>query len=76
MTNLLACLSNQIDQKEIVENLISKYPFEKTYEFFFNYSQVQMKQQLHSKALESLLQAFKMAKDEGSESNDLIRFKV
>lgn len=46
LTNLLACASNSSDLIEPVERLLEggSYKFEKTYEYFFNMCQVQMKQ--------------------------------
>jgi tetratricopeptide (TPR) repeat protein len=46
LTNMLACASNFTEGIPIVESLISKQGEERTYEFYFNLCQVQMKQAL------------------------------
>jgi len=48
LTNLLACASNQDDLLQPVERLLESYNFDKTYEYFFNQSQVEMKQELYN----------------------------
>ena len=67
ITNLLACASNQQDQIQNVERLADSLQFEKTYEYFFNLCQVQMKQSLYQDALKSLIKSYGMAKEEGSD---------
>lgn len=46
-TNLLACASNSEDLIPTVDRLADGFKFDKTYEYFFNQSQVEMKQELH-----------------------------
>lgn len=81
LTNMLACASNTQDQQQVnaVENLVGKAggKIEKTYEFFFNLAQLQMKQQLQEDAFRSLVNAYSIARneDEGLHS-ELGRFKV
>ncbi|CDW76997.1 signal recognition particle 72 kda protein [Stylonychia lemnae] len=76
LTNLLACASNSDELISPVERLVESFQFEKTYEFFFNLCQVQMKQQLYQEALKMFIKSYQMAKDDGSEQSDLTRFKV
>lgn len=44
VTNLLACASNYPDYTDAVNKLINALAFDKTYEFYFNLSQVELKQ--------------------------------
>ena len=73
---MLACSSNYPESIPSVTSLVEGTTFEKTYEYFFNLGQVQMKQQLLQEAMQSLLTSFKQAKEDGSEQSELSRFKV
>ena len=78
---MLACSSNTQDKQQIslVENIVGKEggKIEKTYEFFFNLAQLQMKQQLQEEAFRSLVQAFIMARnEEDGLHSEMGRFKV
>jgi hypothetical protein len=79
LTNLLACASNQ-DAKSIqaVDRLVesTQGKLDRTYEFYFNLSQVQMKQQLHGLAFKSLLQSFEQARQDEHHTDDAVRFKI
>lgn len=75
-TNLLACASNSEDLIPTVERLADGFKFDKTYEYFFNQSQVEMKQELHQQALQTLLKSFAIAREDGAEHAELTRFKV
>jgi hypothetical protein len=63
-----------------VEKFIAKYcegsNFEKTYEFFFNLSQVYLKDQCTQESLKQLRDAFEKSKQDDSYKDDQIRFKV
>ena len=50
--------------------VIDSYQSEKTYEYYFNLSQVQMKEQLFLDSMKTLLKSFEMAKEDGSEQSD------
>lgn len=79
---MLACASNQeSDVAETVIKLAEKAKqaeTENTYEFFFNLSQVQMKQQLHQEAFKSLLESYELSRQEGEHQHeaDQARFKI
>lgn len=79
---MLACASNLQDQASIahVERLVEKTSgqLERTYEFFFNLCQVQMKQQLYSEAFRSLVRSYQLAaeQDEDTLHTDATRFKI
>lgn len=86
---MIACASNIQGSEEEraqavgqVERLIEKTEgaggeVERTYEFFFNYSQLLMRKQLHLEAFKALVKAYDLAKvDEDSLHGDLARFKV
>lgn len=64
ITNLLACAANQEDSIQSIEGLAQGVQFDKTYEYFFNLSQVRMKQQLHQEALKVLITSHQMAKQD------------
>lgn len=56
LTNMLACASNQDSKATNVDKITQDSgKIDRTYEFYFNLSQVQMKQQLHQLAFRSLL---------------------
>ena len=76
LTNLLAIAANAEDLIMPVERLIEGFNFQRTYEYFFNYSQVQMKQELYQDAFHSFIKSFNMAKEDGTEQSDLPRFKI
>lgn len=79
---MLACASNQDkDAAEIAIKLSEKVKqneTENTYEFFFNLSQVLMKQQLHHEAFKNLLESYELSRQEGEHQHeaDLVRFKI
>ena len=78
-TNYLACQSS-IGNKQDVEKFIAKYcessSFEKTYEFYFNLSQVYLKDQCTEASLKQLRDAYEKSKQDDSYKDDQIRFKV
>lgn len=77
MTNLLACAANQFDQIDRVNAVLSKLVNDdKTYEFYFNESQMMMKKGLFEEALDSLLRSFEVAKEDNSDQTDAARFKI
>jgi hypothetical protein len=83
---MIACASNIQGTKEEraqavgqVEKLVDKTEgeVERTYEFFFNYSQLLMKKQLYLDAFRTLVKSYDLAKqDEDSLHGDLARFKA
>ena len=76
MTNLLACAANQPDAIVPISRLQEGFSFQKTYEYFFNLSQVLMKEERYQEALSALLKSFGMAREDGADHTDLSRFKV
>ena len=81
VTNYLACSTNEEQAStDKVNAIISKYcgsnESDKTYEFFFNLSQVYLKDNLTEKAIDGLRQAFNKSKQSNSYKDDEIRFKV
>ena len=81
LTNMLACASNQDDAAIFqVQKLVDKTSgeIERTYEFFFNLCQVQMKQQLQEEAFRSLVHSYSLARqeDESNLHGDTTRFKI
>ena len=81
LTNMLACAANTTDSQQVqqVEQLLQRgAKVEKTYEFFFNLAQLQMKQQLQEEAFRSLVHSFNIAKgeEEATMHAELGRFKV
>jgi hypothetical protein len=75
---MLACASNQDPRSGANMGKITQEAgkIEKTYEFYFNLSQVQMKQQLHQLAFRSLLQSYELARQEDHHQDDAMRFKI
>ena len=79
LTNYLACQSSiDHDDLEKLENMLNNFKAEKSYEYFFNLSQVYLKEKDLEKAHEILMQAYKLAKTdeqfEGTEEE--ARFKI
>lgn len=79
LTNYLACQSS-VDAVDLekLENTLDNFKADKSYEYFFNLSQVYLKEKSLEKAHEALMQAHKLAKAEdgfdGSEEE--ARFKI
>ena len=81
VTNYLACSTNDEQAStEKINDLLNKYcgsnNENKTYEFFFNLSQVYLKDNLTEKAINGLREAFNKSKQSNSYKDDEIRFKV
>lgn len=79
LTNFLACSSNQKESSQAAVNEISKYcgaGFEKTYEYFFNLSQVYLKDNMTEESIQGLRDAYEKSKHDDSYKDDQIRFKV
>ncbi len=58
-TNMLACASNMVDEFQNVDSMITaKGGFEKTYEYWFNLSMVQMHLSLYTESMNSLMHSF------------------
>lgn len=81
VTNYLACQSSNLGSStQQVEKFISKYcespQFEKTYEFYFNLSQVYLKDHCTDQSLKKLREAYEKSKSDDSYKDDQIRFKV
>ena len=79
LTNYLACQGSVDDvDLEKLENTLANFKVDKSYEYFFNLSQVYLKEKNLAKAHEALMQAHKLAKAEdgfdGSEEE--ARFKI
>jgi hypothetical protein len=69
LTNILACASNFPSSsfaaaRDQVDRFVSKTEgqVERTYEFFFNQSQLLMRQQLYLEAFKTLLKSYDLAK--------------
>lgn len=84
LTNILACASNFpassfAAARDQAERFISKTEgqVERTYEFYFNQSQLLMRQQLYLEAFRTLLKSYDLAKlDEDQLHSEQPRFKV
>jgi HD superfamily phosphohydrolase len=79
LTNYLACQSsNRAANTKEVESFLSKYSdsFEKTYEYYFNLSQVYLKDSCTEMSLKQLREAYEKSKQDDSYKDDQIRFKV
>lgn len=75
ITNYLACESSLAHSsmeeiKELQESYCAGAGFEKTYEFFFNLSQVHLKDARNEEALALLKQAYDKASADGSLADD------
>lgn len=83
VTNFMACQSSVVSQtSKKVEKIIQKFcsdpeiEEEKHYEFYFNLSQIYLKDDDPESALQYLREAFKKALSDGSLSEDNVKFKV
>jgi hypothetical protein len=61
---------------EILEIVDNETGYDKTYEFFFNLSQIYLKEGQTSEAFSTLSKAQKLAEKDGSYKDDQVRFKV
>ena len=76
-TNIAACAANQPDLCDKSEKIFAEFAGQlESFEFKFNQSLINLKQQDFSAAIMSLLQAFEKAQAEGCSAKELTRFKV